>query len=106
MNYTLMILGMALITVLTKASFFLLGDRVQFPPSLQRALAFVPVTVLTALIVPMVLAPHEQGIELHWRNPQLVGALVAIAVCLRWRNQLLTIIVGLAAYFMWRAMLL
>jgi len=28
----------------------------------------------------MVLSPHAQGLELTWRNPQLVAALAAIIV--------------------------
>ncbi|MDE2608518.1 MAG: AzlD domain-containing protein, partial [Burkholderiales bacterium] len=74
MNYTVMIAGMAVVTVFIKAVIFVLGDRVSLPPLLREALAFVPVTVLTAIIVPMVLAPHGHGLELTWRNPQLVAA--------------------------------
>ena len=62
----------------------------------------MPVTVLTAIIVPMVLAPHGQGLELTWRNPQLVAALFAIAVCATTRHQLLTILLGLVAFFGWQ----
>lgn len=102
MNYTIMILGMAAITFMTKAAILLLGDRIAFPPWLKQALGFVPVTVLTAIIVPMVLAPHGGGIELSLRNPQLVAASVAIAVCAWTRHQLLTIIVGLAVFFGWQ----
>lgn len=102
MNYTVMIAGMAVVTVFIKAVIFVLGDRVSFPPLLREALAFVPVTVLTAIIVPMVLAPHGHGLELTWRNPQLVAALAAIVVCAATRHQLLTIGVALAVFFGWQ----
>jgi branched-subunit amino acid transport protein len=102
MMYTLMIVGMALITVFVKAAIFMLGERAAFPVWLKEALAFVPVTVLTAIIVPMVLAPHGQGIELSWRNPQLVAACAAVLVCAATRRQLLTIVVGLAVFFAWQ----
>jgi branched-subunit amino acid transport protein len=101
MNASFMIFGMAAITLFIKAAIFMLGDRIVFPAWLTQALGFVPVTVLTAIIVPMILAPHGAGLELHWRNPQLVGALVAIAVCAATRRQLLTIAVGLAVFFAW-----
>jgi branched-subunit amino acid transport protein len=100
--YTLLILGMAVVTVFIKAFIFIIGDRVAFPPLLKEALSFVPVTVLTAIIVPMILAPHGGGMELTWRNPQLVGAIVAVAVCAATRKQLLTISVGLAVFFGWQ----
>ncbi|HYD79058.1 MAG TPA: AzlD domain-containing protein [Paucimonas sp.] len=102
MNYTILILGMAAITVAIKAGIFLLGDRAAFPAWLKQALGFVPVTVLTAIIVPMVLAPHGGGLELTVRNPQLIAALAAIAVCAWTRRQLLTIVVGLAVFFGWQ----
>jgi branched-subunit amino acid transport protein len=102
MTYTLIIVGMALITVFIKAVIFMLGERAAFPIWLKEALAFVPVTVLTAIIVPMVLAPHGQGMELNWRNPQLIAAIVAALVCAVTRRQLLTIMVGLAVFFSWQ----
>jgi branched-subunit amino acid transport protein len=102
MMYTLMIVGMSLITVFVKAAIFMLGERAAFPVWLKEALAFVPVTVLTAIIVPMVLAPHGQGIELSWRNPQLIAACAAILVCAATRRQLLTIMVGLVVFFAWQ----
>ncbi|HEY8605773.1 MAG TPA: AzlD domain-containing protein [Noviherbaspirillum sp.] len=102
MNYTLMVLGMALITFAIKATIFILGGRVAFPPLLQRALGFVPVTVLTAIIVPMILAPHGEGLELHWRNPQLVASIVAVLVCAATGRQLLTIVLALLVFFGWQ----
>ncbi len=102
MNTTIMIIGMALITVFIKAILFILGDRLAFPVLLKQALSFVPVTVLTAIIVPMILAPHGTTLELSWRNPQLVAALAAVLVCALTRRQLFTISVGLAVFFAWQ----
>ena len=102
MNNTWMILGMAAVTVLIKATIFVLGGRIVFPPALQQALGFVPVTVLTAIIVPMVLAPHGGGLELTWRNPQLVASAIAILVCAATGKQLLTIAIALIAFFGWQ----
>lgn len=102
MTYTLMILGMSAATLACKATFFLLGNRVAFPQLLKDALDFVPATVLTAIIVPLVLAPRGNGLELTWRNPQLVATIAAVAACAVTRHQLLTIAVGLAAFFTWQ----
>ncbi|RZI44776.1 AzlD domain-containing protein [Herbaspirillum sp. HC18] len=102
MSYTWMILGMAAVTVFIKATIFVLGGRVAFPPLLQQALGFVPVTVLTAIVVPMVLAPHGEGLELTWRNPQLVASVVAVLVCAATRRQLLTITLALLVFFGWQ----
>ncbi|MCW2244108.1 AzlD domain-containing protein [Azospirillum canadense] len=103
MMNTIMILGMSAVTVFVKAALFILGDRIVFPPLLKQALGFVPVTVLTAIIVPMILSPHGEGLELTWRNPQLVGAAVAVLACVAsGGRQLLTIGAALATFFVWQ----
>jgi len=99
---SLTIIGMAIITVLIKATIFILGERLAFAPVVRQALDFVPVTVLTAIIVPLVLAPHGAGLEFSWHNPQLVAALAAILVCAITRHQLLTIGLGLGVFFGWQ----
>lgn len=106
MNYVVLILGMALITWLIRAAVFVLGERLVFPPLVRTALGFVPVTVLTAIIVPMAVSPHGAGAELTWRNPQLVGALAAIIVSALTRRPLVTIAVGLAVFFVWQCVVL
>jgi branched-subunit amino acid transport protein len=101
-NYVLLILGMAVITVAIRCTAFAFGERLRFSPSVRTALNFVPVTVLTAIIVPMTFAPHGAGVELSWRNPQLVGAITALGVCVVTRKPLVTIIVSLAVFFVWQ----
>lgn len=106
MSFTVMILGMAVLTFVIKAGLFVAGDRIVFPPLLRQALDFVPVTVLTAIVTPMVLAPGGGGLELTWRNPQLVGAAVTILVCLVTGRQLLTILAGLGVFLGWQFLVL
>ena len=101
-SYVVLILGMALVTYLIRAAVFVLGEKLAFPPVVRTALSFVPVTVLTAIIVPMTVSPHGTGAELSWRNPQLVAAVVAIGVCVATRRPLLTIAVSLAVFFFWQ----
>jgi branched chain amino acid efflux pump len=102
MNYALMIAGMAVVTIGIRAAIFVLGDRIVFPPLLRQALDFVPVTVLSAIVVPMVVAPHGAGLEITWRNPQLVAAIVAVVVCAATRHQLLTIVTAMLVFFGWQ----
>ncbi|KAA1003923.1 AzlD domain-containing protein [Paraburkholderia panacisoli] len=106
MNYVVLILGMAVITWVIRAAVFVLGDRLVFSPLVRTALGFVPVTVLTALIVPMAVSPHGTHAELSWRNPQLVGALAAVVVSALTRRPLLTIAVGLTVFFVWQCVVL
>ncbi|NML29524.1 AzlD domain-containing protein [Paraburkholderia antibiotica] len=106
MNYVVLIVGMATITWVIRAAVFVLGDRLVFPPLVRTALGFVPVTVLTAIIVPMAVSPHGGNAELSWRNPQLVGALAAVVVSATTRRPLLTIAVGLVVFFGWQFLVL
>lgn len=106
MSYALLILGMAVITYAIRTTLFLLGERLTFPPLVRTALGFVPVTVLTAIVVPMTIAPHGGSAELTWRNPQLIGALASVAVAALTRRPLLTIAVGLAVFFFWQGIVL
>ncbi|AQG99335.1 AzlD domain-containing protein [Caballeronia cordobensis] len=106
MNYVWLILGMALVTYVIRAAVFVLGERLPFPPVVRTALSFVPVTVLTAIIVPMTVSPHGDGAEITWRNPQLVAALVAVIVCVFTKRPLVTIAVSLAVFFLWQFVVL
>jgi branched-subunit amino acid transport protein len=102
MKYVLLILGMAAITYGIRSAVFVFGERLSFPPVVRMALNFVPVTVLTAIIVPMTLAPHGGAAELTWRNSQLVAAVVAVGVSVLTRKPLLTIAVSLGVFFFWQ----
>ena len=102
MTYTVAILGMAVVTFIAKASVFILGDRIRFSPLVRDALDFVPVTVLTAIAVPLMLAPGGGDLQFTLRNPQLVAGIAAILIAAVTRKQLLTIALGLAIFFAWR----
>jgi branched-subunit amino acid transport protein len=102
MSDFVLIVGMALITYAIRSAVFVLGERLRFSPGVRVALGFVPVTVLTAIIVPMTLAPHGGGAEWTWRNAQLVAALVAVIVSALTRHALLTIAVSLGVFFFWQ----
>lgn len=68
----------------------------QLPDWLQDALGFVPIAVLTAIIVPAVIIAPEGGLALAG-NARLPAALVAVTVALVTRSVLATIATGLGA---------
>jgi branched-subunit amino acid transport protein len=96
-----LILGMTAITFAIRASFLVFGQHLQFPELVRRALFYVPVAVLPALIAPMALAP-KGTIWFSAANPYLVGTLVAAAVALKTRKTLLAIVVSFVVYLGWR----
>jgi branched-subunit amino acid transport protein len=97
------IVGLALVTFLTRNFFIVLGDAVRLPDRVQHALRYAPACALTALIAPDVLAQNGAwAIELT--NPKLVGALIAILTMLITRSTLSTMALGMGAFFLVRAL--
>lgn len=96
---------MAVVTFGIRYSMFVVAERFEFPAKLESTLRFVPPAVLTAIIVPTVLIPNGETIELSYTNPYLVGALVAFGVGWIKRNLLLTIVSGMLAFWGWQWLL-
>lgn len=89
-------IGLAgLLTFLTRLSFIYLLGRVRMPDWFMAALRYVPVAVLSAIIVPETVT-WQGAPDLSWRNPQIWAALAAILVALRVKSVLLIIGVGMA----------
>ncbi len=95
------LLGMVVVTYGIRLSFLVFGHGLAFPDWLERALRYVPAAVLTALIVPMALAP-QGAVDLTWHNAYLPGSLVAAAVAFTTRHTLGAIVSGFVAYGLWR----
>lgn len=102
MSIWLMLVGMAIVTYLLRASFLLLPPGVETPSLLKRALRFVPAAVLTAIWAPELLL-QNQVLYLTPENERLLAGMVAIAVAWRWRLTSITIAAGLVAlhFFDW-----
>jgi branched-subunit amino acid transport protein len=94
--------AMAAITLAIRYSFFALKPEAAFPDWVGRVLAYLPVAVLTAIVVPMVLIPDGQHWALTWRNEWLLGALASGVIAWRGGRLLLAIIVGFVVFFGWR----
>lgn len=95
------LLGMIAVTYGIRLSFLVFGHGLAFPAWLERALRYVPAAVLTALIVPMALAPQGVvAVSLH--NAYLPGALVAAVVAFATRHTLGAILSGFVVYGLWR----
>jgi branched-subunit amino acid transport protein len=98
------IVGLALVTLLTR-SFFLLPEREwPLPGWLREALRFAPLAALVAIVVPELLMPRGR-LELSWNDSRLLAAAVA-AGWYFWRRSILqTIVVGVLAALALRALL-
>jgi branched-subunit amino acid transport protein len=90
-----MVIG-GLLTFGTRLSFIFLMDRIKVSDWFRRGLRFVPVAVLSAIILPELTSP-DGALFLSWRNPQLLAGMVAVLVAWKTKNVLLTILAGMAA---------
>jgi len=104
MNIWLVMLVGGLLTFATRLSFILLLHRIRVPEWFRRGLRFVPVAVLSAIILPELTRP-EGTLFLSWRNPQLLAGAVAILVAWRTKNVILTIVAGMAALLVFQFVL-
>ena len=94
--FLLLILGLALTSLIPRASFILLFARWPVPALVQRALRYVPAAVFSAILVPeLVLTAGSVHIGLD--NPRLLAGILGGAIAWRTRNTLLTIVAGMLA---------
>lgn len=101
MNIWLLIGAMALVTFLIRYS-LLAFPSLSFPPLVRQALHYVPTAVLTAIVVPGMLLPGGEHVELTLDNAYLLAGLVTIVIAALTRHLLATIGGGLLVFFLLR----
>ena len=87
---------------LSRLSFIAFFASRDMPPLLARALRFVPVAMLTALVVPMVTTPAATG-ALAGMNPRIPAAIVAFVVGYFTRSTLKTLVAGMVSLWLLQA---
>ncbi len=90
---TIIIIG--LLTLSIRLSFMVFLGKIQVSPMVQRALRFVPIAVLSALIAPALFLSGG-SLNLSLSNGHLIAGVLAILVAWRTKNVLLTIFSGMA----------
>ena len=93
--------GLALTTILTRGSFFILPASLQLPPLVERALRYAPACALTAIVAPDVLTRDKQ-LYFSWHNNELWAVLIAAAVFAKTRSMLVMMAAGMAAFTLLR----
>jgi branched-subunit amino acid transport protein len=97
------IVGMAVVTYLTRAPLLLVLARRPLPPRLRLWLRLIPLAVLPALAVPLVIVEHGR-LVLAAAHPPLWGAVVVLALA-AWRaNLLVTVAAGVGVVALLRAL--
>lgn len=97
------ILALALATVVTRSSFFLLS-AIRLPPRLMQGLRYAPAAALAAIVVPdLVLSGGD--LNLSPANPRLLAGVAATVFFLATRHLLGTIVFGMLAFTLLRLFL-
>jgi branched-subunit amino acid transport protein len=89
------ILGMAAVTYLPRFLPMYVLTRMEIPKTVITWLSYVPVAVLSALIVPGILTADRQ-VFLSPGNTYFLASIPAFLVAWRSRSLLLTVIIGMA----------
>jgi len=95
--------GMMLVTFGVRYATLAIVGRMRMPELLERALRYVPVAVLTAIVVPAALLPRGT-LAVALDNAHLWAGLAAVLVAWRFNHLLPTIVIGMAVFFAWRAL--
>jgi len=99
MSDWLLIAGMAVLTFVPRYIPFALAGRVTIPPLIAQALSYVPIAVLTVIIVQTTLI-REGQFMFSGQNHHLIAAFVAFMVSLITKHQFLAIGLGLLSFLM------
>ena len=91
------IVGMALLTIVTRCFFFLSSHPWPMPAWLQRGLHYAPIAALAAVIVPEMVTTQGQLIT-TWQDARLFAVAAGVAWYYWQRGMLGTIIAGMAVY--------
>lgn len=93
----LAVLGLVVITVLTRSFFFLTREPLPLPAWAERGLRHAPMAALAAVVLPGVLLDQGQWPSGPW-DPRWVATPVAMAYAWWRRDMLGTLLIGMALY--------
>jgi len=94
----LIIIGMALVTFITRFASLLLIKWMGIPKSVEVWLKHVPTAILTALILPALLLPRGY-LDISLNNSYLLAGVIAAYVAFKSRNVVTTLGVGFLVMF-------
>ena len=99
MNIWLVMIIIGSLTFATRLSFIALLERINLPVSFQRALRFVPLAALSAIIAPE-LGYYNNVLALSPTNPRLLAGIVATVVAWRTKSVIWTIVAGMVVFWL------
>jgi branched-subunit amino acid transport protein len=93
----IVIIGLMVVTLITRSFFLLIGERMELSETVQNALRYAPAAALVAIIAPeMFFTQGSSSLEIN--SPYLWGGVCSIIAFWLSKSMLLTIILGMLAF--------
>lgn len=101
MNEVLLISGMAVLTFIPRYLPLGLAGRITLSPMLERALGYVPIGVLAAIISQATFV-RQDTLSFSPDNPYALAAVTALITSIASKNLSLTITIGMGTFFLFK----
>ncbi|OBZ15182.1 MULTISPECIES: AzlD domain-containing protein [Bacillales] len=95
LSLLLVILGCALVTFVPRIAPFVLIRNLRLPQPLLKFLNYIPICLLTALIVQGVLVKSGSGVSIDWHT--LIIIIPTLLIALKTKSLLLTVLAGIVS---------
>jgi branched-subunit amino acid transport protein len=99
----ILIIGMMLVTFAARYPLMVLVGKIELPEQAFRALRYVPVAVLTAIIASEAFY-RDSMLTVDLSNAYLYAGIITGLIAWRTKNLLMTIIGGMVVFSLWRMM--
>ena len=91
------IVGLAVVTVVTRSFFFMSNQAWHLPKWAQRGLQYAPIAAMSAVVIPEIVTNQGQWMT-DWQDARLFSAVFGVCVYYWRRDVMLTIVLGMAVY--------
>lgn len=98
MNEMCTILGMGIAIFITRYPLLGMAEKIEFPNSVKTVLNYVPLAILVALILPSILIPNGEKINISFSNEYMLGGIVVFIIGFFSENVVITSTVGFIVF--------
>jgi branched-subunit amino acid transport protein len=99
-NIALLLIGMALVTTISRSFFLILGERVKVSDWVLEAIRFAPLAAMIAILAPEIFLPAGASsvAEFNLSLPNIWGGIAAMIAFHFSKKMIPTLIVGMAVF--------
>jgi len=100
MSITYLIIGMIVVTFISRSFFILLGNRIKVSEWVLEAIRYAPLAALIAILAPEIFLPlgASSVTEFNLRLPNIWGGMAAMIAFYFSKKMIPTLVIGLAVY--------